>query len=195
MFFQSKRYNILDQRYNIAFFAAFFSFPSFLFFANEFYDIFIYYVLLAVVFDQLARIFKPASMDAQKTHEQHKMTMEQIDAYVKSKRTYRLIAASIASVVGLIAKICGSEFGYYFVVSCAVMWCLYPLIRISYLKIPAPKLFVILKNGNSKGWHFKKIESITDRYYDSLTPGTLGYDVNKMHNMMNSINSHSKTLL
>ncbi len=193
MFFQSKKSNILDQRYNIAFFSAIFAFLSAIIHSPEFYNVFIYYIVFGLVLDQFMRVIKPAPL-TENILNRHKMTTEQIEIYVKSKKTYRLIAASISLIIGLIAKVFGAEFGFYFVLSYAGVWSFYPLIRILFLKIPAPKL---VRSLTEQEWQTQNKffhDSLNNRHYDPLTPGTLGYDVNRMHNMMNSINSHLKNL-
>lgn len=190
MFFQSKRYNILDQRYNIAFFAAFFSIPTCFFFGKEFYDIFTCYIILVIAFDQVFRLFKPTPLDQQKILDSDKMTTEQIETYIKSKRVYRLKAISIAFLIEAMTKVWAHEFSTYFISTYAIVWSLYPFIRIFYLKIPAPKLSTILitgKNEDLKGFLMQNpSNSFSDRWtspqsyaMNRMTPGTIEWTCNR----------------
>lgn len=192
MFFQSKRYNILDQRYNIAFFSAIFAFLSTIIYSPEFYNVFIYYIVFGLAFDQFMSVIKPAPL-TEGILNRHKMTTEQIETYVKSKKTYRLVAVSIAFFVGLIAKVLGFEFGLYFILSYVGIWSFYPFIRKFFLKIPAPQF---VRTLTEQEW--QKQRHFTNNLYDEHNPSSPAWhhaQCNRVHQIMNSLNSHSKTLL
>lgn len=192
MFFQSKKSNILDQRYNIAFFSAIFAFLSAIIYSTELYSIFIYYIVFGLVFDQFVRFIKPAPL-TEDILNHHKMTTKQIETYVKSKKTYRLIAASISILIGLIAKVYGAGVGLYFIISYAGVWSMYPLLRILFFKVPAPKLVRTLTDQEWQTQNKLFQDNINNRHYDPLTPGTLGWQSNRIKEF-NALNSHSTRL-
>ncbi|MBN9344497.1 MAG: hypothetical protein J0H87_09080 [Holosporales bacterium] len=191
--------NIFMHRFAVAFFAAFFAFPSFVIWGQAILDLIINYIVLAIFFDQISRFIKPAPIEEEELQEIHKVTQAQLDLYIKSKRNYRLFAAGLAVIIGGIASLLGYNFKSFFTVTCSVIWCFYPLYRTILLKIPSPK-WPRSSQINSIN-NFDPLMYPHDRMYDGNNPrSSLAWNAEQcrrtqaMIESFNSITSHSRSL-
>ena len=184
---------VLEQRFFICLFAFIFSFFVCVAGRGNIYDLFTIYIIVAVCFDQLSCFIKPVSMSKKELLKQHKITQNQLEKYIQSKRDYRLFAAGVASFIGGIAFILGSHFSTVFTIVCALIWFFYPLYRITYLKIPVPRIKlkhqkVALDNDPLK------------HMYDEHNPMSSAWHaaesrrIQNIADSMNPINSHLKNL-
>lgn len=190
---QIKNCDLLDQRFNIAFFATFVSLIAFIFSGNEIIDLLVTYIILATLFDQVSQFIKPVPINKKELRRKHKMMPAQLELYVASKRHYRLLAVGVASIIGIVFFLLGYEFSMSFVLTNIVVWCFYPIIRKLKLGIPAPKMFHRLTDEEREELERRCMNTFADRASDPLTPGTIGWCSNRMQEF-NSLNSHSKNL-
>ncbi|OJX02848.1 MAG: hypothetical protein BGO76_04450 [Caedibacter sp. 38-128] len=179
--------NVLEQRFFICLFAFIVSFFGCVAWRGNIYTLFTIYIIVAICLDQLSRFVKPTPIKKKELLTQHKVTSEQLNKYVQSKRNYRLFAAGLASLVGGVSFIMGAHFSTLFVIVYVLVWCIYPLYRIRFLGIPAPRIkfkhqkaaldYDPLKNmydehnPMSSAWHAaesRRIQSMTDSL-NSLT--------------------------
>lgn len=101
------------------------------------------YILAAVSFDQLLRRVKEAPINVQILQEQEKVSPQDLKRYLRSKRAYRIYAASFATVIGIIAYLGGYKFALIFALSYGIAWIIHPAIRKFILRIPTPASQVI----------------------------------------------------
>ncbi|MBN9413089.1 MAG: hypothetical protein J0H12_04115 [Candidatus Paracaedimonas acanthamoebae] len=186
--------DVLEQRFFICLFAAIFAFFWYVAWGRGIYDFLTSYIVIALLLDQLSRFIKPTPMSKKELLKQHKVTQAQLNKYVQSKRNYRLFAVSVASLVGGIAFAFGGTFSSIFAITCALIWCLYPLYRIRLLKIPAPQIKLEIRRQAPTA-------NFLDSFYDELNPGnSLAWNSgqsDRMHELMNSASSttsHSRNL-
>ncbi|AIL12609.1 hypothetical protein IM40_02240 [Candidatus Paracaedimonas acanthamoebae] len=184
----------LEQRFFICLLAAIFAFFCFVAWGREIYDLLSSYIVIVLLLDQLSRFIKPSAIGKKEILKQYKITQEQLEKYIKSKRNYRLFAASVAGLGGGISFVLGAPFSLIFVITYALVWCLYPIYRIRFLKIPAPRIKLEVRESTF-GPNF------LNSFYDELNPGnSLAWNSaqsERIHNLMNSANStasHSKNL-
>ncbi len=96
------------------------------------------YILAAISFDQLLRQVKEIPINEQILQEQERVSFEDLQRYLRSKRIYRLYAACFAAVIGIIAYLRGYKFALIFALSYGAAWIIHPAIRKFILKIPTP---------------------------------------------------------
>ncbi len=170
--------HILEWRLYVCVFAYIATFIGSILLAKDIWHIPLIYIILAIFFDQMSRFIVPSPIDEKDLSEKYKITQDQLNTYVKSKRNYRVSAAGIATIIALYMSAFNYKFSCYFVGSYIILWGFYPLYRMFILKIPAAKIFKLIQE------EFKKREgtqhhTFDDRSYDPLKLGTLGWQVNR----------------
>lgn len=183
--------NILEWRLYIGVTSFVFTFFGSIAYAQDIWHIPMIYIISAIFLDQLSRIIKPSSIEENVLKENYKISQDQLNLYIKSKRNYRVFAAGTATFIALFMSSFNYKFSYYFVISCIILWGLYPFYRMIILKIPAPK---IQNQGNNYPHLYPH-----DQMYDGNNPrSSLAWNAEqcrKTHTMIesfNSMNSHLK---
>ncbi len=183
--------NILELRLYVGALAYIATFIGSIVWAKDVWHIPMIYKILAIIFDQMSRFIVPSPIDEKDLSEQYKITQDQLNTYVKSKRNYRIFAVGIATIIALFMLAFNYSFSFGFVTSCIVIWGFYPFYRIFFLKIPAPK---IQNQGNNYSHLYPH-----DQMYDGNNPrSSLAWNAEQsrrtytMIESFNSMNSHLK---
>jgi CDP-diglyceride synthetase len=131
--------NILELRIYACVLAYIATFIGSILLGKDIWHIPLLYIILVIFFDQMTRFIAPSPINEKDLSEKYKITQDQLNTYVKSKRNYRIFAAGVATIIALFMILFNYKFSCYFVRSYITLWGFYPLYRMFILKIPAPK--------------------------------------------------------
>ncbi|OJX07152.1 MAG: hypothetical protein BGO76_08875 [Caedibacter sp. 38-128] len=172
--------NILELRLYVGVLAYIATFIGSIAFAQDVWHIPIIYIVFAILFDQMTRIIVSSPIDEKDLSEKYKITPDQLNAYVKSKRNYRIFAAGIATIIAFFMSLFNYKFGFCLVISCMAIWCFYPFYRFFFLKIPAPKMqndkssYGPQRNDSYNNW-----PNVPSFAMNRITPGTVEWHSNQ----------------
>lgn len=172
--------NILELRLYASVLAYIATFISSILFAKDILHIPLIYIILAIIFDQMTRFIVPSPINEKDLSEKYKITQDQLNAYVKSKRNYRVFAAGTATIIALFMSVFNYNFSFGFVTSCIVLSCFYPLYRMFILKIPVPEMQNdSISYGPRCNESYKNWSNAPSFAVNRITPGTVEWTCNR----------------